>query len=131
MADNIVHLVLARVPDAPPGTRGISCFIVPNTSSTRTGPWAATTMCSCVSIEHKLGIHASPTCVMSYGDNGGAIGYLIGEANRGMRYMFTMMNNARLSVGLQGLALAERAYQAAPCATPRSAGRVGRSAPDQ
>ncbi|HSS10751.1 MAG TPA: acyl-CoA dehydrogenase family protein, partial [Acidimicrobiales bacterium] len=108
LADNIIHLVLARVPDAPPGTRGISCFIVPKYLAN-----GDRNDVRCVSIEHKLGIHASPTCVMSYGDDGGATGYLIGEPNQGMRYMFTMMNNARLSVGVEGLSIAERAYQAA------------------
>jgi 3-(methylthio)propanoyl-CoA dehydrogenase len=111
LADNIIHLVLARVPDAPPGTRGISCFIVPKYLVEDDGSLGARNDLRCVSIEHKLGIHASPTCVMSYGDAGGAVGYLIGEANQGMRYMFTMMNTARLSVGLQGLAITERAYQ--------------------
>jgi len=111
LAGNIIHLVLARVPDAPPGTRGISCFIVPKYLVNDDGSLGARNDLRCVSIEHKLGIHASPTCVMSYGDAGGAVGYLIGEANQGMRYMFTMMNTARLSVGLQGLAVAERAYQ--------------------
>ncbi|MGH9242913.1 MAG: acyl-CoA dehydrogenase [Acidimicrobiales bacterium] len=114
LAENIVHLVLARVPDAPPGTKGISCFIVPKFVPTPDGTPGERNDVRCVSIEHKLGIHASPTCVMAYGDAGeGAVGYLIGEANAGMRYMFTMMNNARLSVGLEGLAVAERAYQAA------------------
>jgi len=111
LAGNIVHLVLARVPGAPPGTRGISCFIVPKYLVNDDGSLGARNDVRCVSIEHKLGIHASPTCVMSYGDAGGAVGYLIGEANQGMRYMFTMMNTARLSVGLQGLAITERAYQ--------------------
>jgi alkylation response protein AidB-like acyl-CoA dehydrogenase len=111
LADNIIHLVLARVPDAPPGTKGISCFVVPKHLVNADGSLGAHNDLRCVSIEHKLGIHASPTCVMSYGDGGGAIGYLIGEANQGMRYMFTMMNNARLSVGIQGLSIAERAYQ--------------------
>jgi alkylation response protein AidB-like acyl-CoA dehydrogenase len=111
LAGNIIHLVLARVPDAPPGTRGISCFIVPKYLVNDDGSPGTRNDLRCVSIEHKLGIHASPTCVMSYGDDGGAVGYLIGEANQGMRYMFTMMNTARLSVGLQGLAIAERAYQ--------------------
>jgi len=111
LADNIIHLVLARVPDAPPGTRGISCFIVPKYLVNDDGSLGARNDLRCVSIEHKLGIHASPTCVMSYGDAGGAVGYLIGEANQGMRYMFTMMNTARLSVGIQGLAITERAYQ--------------------
>jgi 3-(methylthio)propanoyl-CoA dehydrogenase len=113
MTDQIVHLVLARVPDAPPGTRGISCFIVPKYLVNQDGSLGERNDVRCVSIEHKMGIHGSPTCTMSYGDQGGAVGYLIGEANQGMRYMFTMMNNARLSVGLEGLALAERAYQAA------------------
>jgi len=111
LAGNIIHLVLARVPDAPPGTRGISCFIVPKYLVNDDGSLGERNDLRCVSIEHKLGIHASPTCVMSYGDAGGAVGYLIGEANQGMRYMFTMMNTARLSVGLQGLSVAERAYQ--------------------
>jgi alkylation response protein AidB-like acyl-CoA dehydrogenase len=111
LAGNIIHLVLARVPDAPPGTKGISCFIVPKYLVNADGSLGARNDLRCVSIEHKLGIHASPTCVMSYGDGGGATGYLIGEANQGMRYMFTMMNTARLSVGLQGLSIAERSYQ--------------------
>jgi 3-(methylthio)propanoyl-CoA dehydrogenase len=111
LTGNIIHLVLARVPDAPPGTRGISCFIVPKYLVNDDLSLGARNDLRCVSIEHKLGIHASPTCVMSYGDTGGAVGYLIGEANQGMRYMFTMMNTARLSVGLQGLAITERAYQ--------------------
>jgi len=111
LSSNIIHLVLARVPDASPGTRGISCFIVPKYLANDDGSLGARNDLRCVSIEHKLGIHASPTCVMSYGDAGGAVGYLIGEANQGMRYMFTMMNTARLSVGVQGLAIAERAYQ--------------------
>jgi alkylation response protein AidB-like acyl-CoA dehydrogenase len=105
LTENIVHLVLARVPDAPPGTKGISCFIVPKVLLD-----GSRNAVKCIGIEHKMGIHASPTCTMEYDD---AIGYLIGEPNAGMRYMFTMMNNARLSVGLEGLALAERAYQAA------------------
>jgi alkylation response protein AidB-like acyl-CoA dehydrogenase len=110
MSENIVHLVLARVPDAPPGTKGISCFIVPKFLVDDDGSLGERNSFECVSIEHKMGINASPTCVMSYE---GATGYLIGEANQGMRYMFTMMNNARLSVGLQGLGLGERAYQRA------------------
>jgi alkylation response protein AidB-like acyl-CoA dehydrogenase len=113
LADNIIHLVLARVPNAPPGTRGISCFIVPKYLVNADGSLGERNDVRCVSIEHKLGIHASPTCVMSFGDDGGAVGYLIGDANAGMRYMFTMMNNARLSVGLEGLAIGERAYQKA------------------
>ena len=111
MAENIVHLVLARTPDAPAGTKGISCFIVPKYLVNDDGTLGARNDVKVVSIEHKMGIKASPTCVMSFGEDGGAIGYLIGEENRGMSYMFTMMNSARLSVGLEGLALAERAYQ--------------------
>ena len=111
MADNIIHLVLARTPDAPPGTKGISCFIVPKFLLNEDGTPGKRNDITCVSVEHKMGIHASPTCVLSYGDNGGAVGYLIGEENRGMQYMFTMMNQARLSVGLQGLALGDRAFQ--------------------
>ena len=125
LAGNIIHLVLARVPGAPPGTKGISCFIVPKYLVNADGSLGARNDLRCVSIEHKLGIHASPTCVMSYGDAGGATGYLIGEVNQGMRYMFTMMNNARLSVGVQGLAIAERAYQdALRYAQQRRQGRV-------
>jgi 3-(methylthio)propanoyl-CoA dehydrogenase len=111
LAGNIIHLVLARVPGAPAGTKGISCFIVPKYLVNRDGSLGDRNDLRCVSIEHKLGIHASPTCVMSYGDAGGAVGYLVGEANQGMRYMFTMMNTARLSVGVHGLSIAERAYQ--------------------
>ena len=111
MAENIVHLVLARTPDAPAGTKGISCFIVPKYLVNDDGSLGARNDVKVVSIEHKMGIKASPTCVMSFGEDDGAIGYLIGEENRGISYMFTMMNNARLSVGLEGLSLAERAYQ--------------------
>ena len=125
LAGNIIHLVLARVPDAPPGTKGISCFIVPKYLVNEDGSLGSRNDLRCVSIEHKLGIRASPTCVMSFGDAGGATGYLIGEANQGMRYMFTMMNTARLSVGVQGLAIAERAYQdALRYAQERRQGRV-------
>ncbi|TVR11970.1 MAG: acyl-CoA dehydrogenase, partial [Salinarimonadaceae bacterium] len=108
MTDNIVHLVLARLPDAPPGTRGISLFLVPKLlpDGTRNDVF-------CSGIEHKLGIHASPTCTMVFGDSDGAIGWLVGEENRGLACMFTMMNNARLSVGVQGVAVCERAYQQA------------------
>jgi 3-(methylthio)propanoyl-CoA dehydrogenase len=110
LADNIVHLVLARVPDAPAGTRGISCFVVPKVLIGADGEVGRRNRVTCVSIEDKLGIHASPTCVLDFD---GAEGYLIGEPNQGMRYMFTMMDNARLVVGVQGLAVAERAYQQA------------------
>ncbi len=113
LTENIVHLVLARTPGSPPGTKGISMFLVPDRLVEPDGSLGAPNDVTCVAIEHKLGIHGSPTCVLSYGDDGGAIGWLIGDEGDGMRNMFTMMNNARLSVGLQGLALAERAYQQA------------------
>ncbi len=113
LTENIVHMVLARTPDAPAGSRGISLFIVPKFLVGPDGALKDRNDLRCVSLEHKLGIHASPTAVMAYGDNGGAIGWLIGEENRGLEYMFTMMNNARLNVGLQGVAIAERAYQRA------------------
>jgi alkylation response protein AidB-like acyl-CoA dehydrogenase len=113
LTENIIHMVLARTPDAPPGTKGISCFIVPKYLVNDDGSLGERNDISCVSLEHKLGIHASPTCVLSFGDNDGAVGYLIGEENAGMRYMFTMMNNARLAVGVQGLSVADRAYQQA------------------
>ena len=113
MTDNIVHLVLARSPDGPPGTRGLSLFIVPKFLVNADGSLGQRNDVRPVSLEHKIGIHASPTCVMAYGDDEGAIGYLVGEENRGIEYMFVMMNNARLGVGLQGLAIAERAYQQA------------------
>jgi len=113
MADNIIHLVLARTPDSPPGTKGISLFIVPKFLVNDDGTLGERNDVTCVSIEHKLGIHASPTCVMGYGDGDGAIGWMIGEESAGMKAMFTMMNMARLSVGLEGLAVSERAYQQA------------------
>ena len=113
MTDNIIHLVLARSPNGPPGSRGLSLFIVPKFLINPDGSLGQRNDVRPVSIEHKIGIHASPTCVMSYGENDGAIGYLIGEENRGIEYMFVMMNNARLAVGLQGLSIAERAYQQA------------------
>ena len=111
MADNIVHLVLARLPDAPEGVKGISLFIVPKFILNADGGPGARNDVKCISIEHKMGIHASPTCVMQFGDAGGAEGYLVGEPNRGLEYMFTMMNHARLAVGQEGVAVAERAYQ--------------------
>ncbi|MDE1930137.1 MAG: acyl-CoA dehydrogenase [Alphaproteobacteria bacterium] len=113
MAGNIVHLVLARLPDAPAGTKGISLFVVPKFLVNDDGSLGARNDLRCVSLEHKLGIHASPTCVMSYGDDGGAVGTLVGEENRGLEAMFIMMNVARLHVGLQGVAIGERAYQQA------------------
>jgi 3-(methylthio)propanoyl-CoA dehydrogenase len=114
LTENTIHIVLARTPDSPPSTQGISCFIVPKVLVGTDGSLGERNDVACVSLEHKLGIHASPTCVLSFGDGGeGAIGYLIGEEHQGMRYMFTMMNMARLLVGLEGLAIAERAYQQA------------------
>ena len=113
MAANIIHLVLARTPDAPPGTKGISTFIVPKFLVDADGSLGERNDITCVSTEHKLGIHGSPTCLLSYGDEGGAVGYLVGQENQGMQYMFTMMNNARLTVALQGLAISERSYQQA------------------
>ncbi len=106
MAENIVHMVLARTPNAPEGVKGISLFLVPKVL-----PTGERNDVQCVSLEHKLGIHGSPTCVLAYGEKEGAIGYLIGEENRGLEYMFTMMNHARLGVGVEGLGIAERAYQ--------------------
>lgn len=130
VAENIVHLVLARTPDSPPGTKGISLFLVPKYLVNGDGTLGERNDVHCVSIEHKLGIHASPTCVMQYGDNGGAIGYLIGEEHQGMRCMFTMMNSARLSVGLEGVAIAERSYQQALAyAHERRQGRAVGAAP--
>jgi alkylation response protein AidB-like acyl-CoA dehydrogenase len=113
MAENIIHLVLARTPDAPPGVKGISLFIVPKFLVNEDGTPGARNDAHCVSIEHKLGIKGSPTAVLQFGDNGGAIGTLVGEENRGLEYMFIMMNAARFGVGLQGIGLAERAYQQA------------------
>ncbi|WP_063533411.1 acyl-CoA dehydrogenase [Burkholderia sp. MSMB1589WGS] len=113
MADNIVHLVLARTPNAPEGVKGISLFIVPKFLVNEDGSLGARNDVHCVSIEHKLGIKASPTAVLQYGDQGGAIGYLVGEENRGLEYMFIMMNAARFGVGMQGIGVAECAYQKA------------------
>lgn len=111
MTDNVVHLVLARTPDAPEGVKGISLFVVPKFLVNADGSLGARNDAYAVSVEHKMGIHASPTCVMSFGEGDGAIGYLVGEEQKGLVYMFTMMNHARLNVGVQGVALADRAYQ--------------------
>jgi alkylation response protein AidB-like acyl-CoA dehydrogenase len=118
LTENIIHMVLARTPDAPPGVKGISLFLVPKVLLRNDGSLGAANDVRCLSIEHKLGIHASPTCVMQYGGEAagsapgqGAVGWLVGEENRGLEYMFIMMNMARFSVGVQGLGLAERAYQ--------------------
>ena len=113
MAENIIHLVLARLPDAPPGIKGISLFLVPKILANNDGTLGKPNDLKALSIEHKIGIHACPTCVMSYGEESGAIGYLVGDENRGIQCMFTMMNNARLTVGLQGVSVSERAYQQA------------------
>jgi alkylation response protein AidB-like acyl-CoA dehydrogenase len=113
MAENIVHLVLARLPDAPAGVKGISLFLVPKILVNDDGSLGEVNDLRALSLEEKIGIHACPTCVMSYGDKTGAIGYLVGEENKGMQCMFTMMNNARLTVGLQGVSVSERAYQQA------------------
>jgi alkylation response protein AidB-like acyl-CoA dehydrogenase len=112
-AENIIHLVLARLPDALPGTRGISLFLVPKYLVNPDGSLGARNDLRCVGLEHKLGIHGSPTCVMSFGDNGGATGFLIGAEHKGMSAMFTMMNAARLNIGVQGVAIAERSFQQA------------------
>ncbi len=125
---NIIHLVLARIEGAPAGTKGISMFIVPKVLVNADGTLGARNDVNCVSIEHKLGIHASPTCVLSYGDREGAVGYLVGEPGRGLEYMFIMMNAARLAVGLEGYAMAERAYQQAlGYARERVQGRTART----
>jgi len=113
LCDNIIHLVLARLPDAPAGTKGISMFVVPKFHINADGSLGDRNDVKCVSLEHKLGIHASPTCVMSFGDDNNCVGYIVGEENKGMRNMFTMMNHARIGVGLQGVSVAERAYQQA------------------
>jgi alkylation response protein AidB-like acyl-CoA dehydrogenase len=109
--ENIIHMVLARIEGAPEGVKGISLFLVPKFLVNADGSVGARNDVTCASIEHKMGIHASPTCVMMYGEKGGATGYLIGEANRGLEYMFVMMNAARLGVGLEGVSISERAYQ--------------------
>ena len=113
MAENIVHLVLARVVGAPEGVKGISLFVVPKFMVNADGTLGARNDAHCVSIEHKMGIKASPTAVLQFGDHGGAVGYLVGQENRGLEYMFIMMNAARYAVGVQGIAIAERAYQKA------------------
>jgi alkylation response protein AidB-like acyl-CoA dehydrogenase len=113
LTENIIHLVLAKTPDATPGTRGISMFIVPKFVPDAEGNPGDRNDVKVVSIEHKLGINASPTCVLSFGDEGGAVGYLVGEEQRGMKYMFTMMNSARIGVAVEGLAIGEMAYQKA------------------
>lgn len=113
MADNIVHLVLARTPDAPEGVKGISLFVVPKFLSGPDGALGERNDVHCVSLEHKMGIKASPTAVLQFGDHGGAVGTLVGEENRGLEYMFIMMNAARFAVGVQGISVAERAYQKA------------------
>jgi len=113
MAENIIHLVLARVQGAPEGVKGISLFVVPKFMVNQDGSLGARNDVHCVSIEHKMGIKASPTAVLQFGDHGGAVGYLVGQENRGLEYMFIMMNAARYGVGVQGIAIAERAYQKA------------------
>ncbi len=122
--ENIIHLVLARLPDAPEGVKGISLFVVPKFLVNPDGSLGARNDVHCASLEHKLGIHASPTAVLNFGEQEGAIGYLVGEANRGLEYMFIMMNEARYAVGVQGIAISERAYQqAAAYAHDRLQGR--------
>ena len=124
-AENIIHLVLARKPDSPEGNQGISLFLVPKFLVDADGNLGERNDVKTVGVEHKLGIHSSPTCTLQFGDKGGAVGYLVGEENRGLQYMFTMMNNARLAVGHQGVAVGERAYQqAAAYAKDRVQGRV-------
>jgi acyl-CoA dehydrogenase len=131
MADNIVHLVLARLPGAPPGTRGLSLFLVPKFLVRPDGALGVRNDVRCASIEHKLGIHASPTCVMIYGDGDGAAGWLVGEENRGLAAMFVMMNSARLAVGMQGVGIADRALQQAlSYARDRRQGRGPKGGPE-
>ena len=130
MAENTIHLVLARTPGAPEGVKGISLFVVPKFLVNADGSLGPRNDVYCVSIEHKLGIHASPTCVMAHGDNGGSIGTLVGKENEGLKYMFVMMNAARFAVGLEGLAITERAYQhAVAYARERVQGRAIEGSP--
>ncbi len=125
MTDNIIHLVLARLPDAPPGTAGISMFIVPKIHVNEDGSLAGRNDAQCIKLEEKMGLHGSPTCVMSFGDNGECYGTLLGEENKGLKNMFVMMNAARLDVGVQGVGVAEVAYQRALAyATDRKQGRA-------
>lgn len=134
LSENIIHLVLARLPDAPDGVKGISLFVVPKFLVNDDGSVGERNDVKCVSIEHKLGIHASPTCVMSYGDNGGAVGYLVGKEHHGLMYMFTMMNQARHAVGVEGYSIAAGAYQKALAyAKDRKQGKtlLGQSEEDQ
>jgi alkylation response protein AidB-like acyl-CoA dehydrogenase len=126
LTDNIVHLVLARLPDAPPGTRGLSLFLVPKFLPDERGEPLRRNDLKCIGLEEKLGIHGSPTCTLRFGDEEGAVGFLVGEENRGLACMFTMMNNARLHVGMQGVAVAERATQQARAfSRERRQGRIG------
>ncbi len=128
LTDNIIHMVLARLPDAPAGTKGISLFLVPKVLVNADGSLGERNDVIAAGVEHKLGIHASPTCTMKYGENGGAVGYLVGEENRGLAAMFVMMNAARLAVGLQGVAQADRATQhAIAYANERNQGRGPRA----
>ena len=128
MAENIIHMVLARTPGGPPGTKGISLFLVPKYFVNEDGSLGDRNDLRPVSLEHKLGIHASATAVMAFGDNEGAVGWLLGEEHKGMRCMFTMMNHARLMVGLEGLAIADRAYKhALAYAIDRKQGRSSRT----
>ena len=130
LAENTIHLVLARTPDSPPGTKGISLFVVPKFLVNDDGTLGDRNDATCVSIEHKMGLKASPTCVMAFGEQGGATGWLLGEEHQGMRVMFTMMNNARLAVGLEGVGLSERAYQqAVEFANDRRQGRAAGADP--
>jgi alkylation response protein AidB-like acyl-CoA dehydrogenase len=131
LAANVIHLVLARLPDAPEGSRGISLFVVPKYLVNADGSPGPRNDLRCVSLEHKLGIHASPTCVMSYGDNGNCIGELVGQPNRGLMAMFTMMNNARINVGNQGVQIGERATQAAVAYARERVQSVRAGSPDR